>query len=254
MLVVERLQRIVSYVFERGSIRVTELSNLLQVTEETIRRDLDKLESEGKLIRSHGGAIRVLEAFPDIPFLVRESTNAQQKKIIAQEAIKHISIHDRIILDASTTAWYISRILPDMPLTVLTNSIKVAMELSTKPKIQVISTGGLLTASTLSFVGFVAEQSMEHFHVDKLFFSCKGLHIDKGISESSESQSMIKQKMISIAEQVYLLADYSKFVQQSFIHVCGWTSINTVITDSLTNQDTIQRMKERAIQVIQVVE
>lgn len=143
MLVAERWQKIVQLVNERGSIRVTELSELCQVTEETIRRDLDRLEGEGSARRSHGGAVSVQsEGTSEIPYLVRETTNAEQKRDIAASAISLIQPNDRIILDASSTAWYMAQILPDVPLTVVTNSIRVTMELSTKEKIQVISTGG----------------------------------------------------------------------------------------------------------------
>ncbi|MDF2651846.1 MAG: DeoR family transcriptional regulator, partial [Paenibacillus sp.] len=169
MLVAERWQRIVQLVNERGSIRVTELSELCQVTEETIRRDLDRLESEGKLMRSHGGAVSVKEAQSEVPFMERETAHADFKNSIAKEAVSHIREHDRIILDASTTAWYMAKIIPDMPLTIITNSMKVALEVSGKEKIQVISTGGLLSPKSLSYVGPLAERSLDMYHVHKLF-------------------------------------------------------------------------------------
>lgn len=117
MLVAERHQKIFDLVNQRGSIRVTELSEILGVTEETIRRDLDKLEGEGKLSRSHGGAVRV-QGDQEIPYFEREIQNVEEKIAIAREAVKHISADDRIILDASTTAWYMAKVLPDIPLTV----------------------------------------------------------------------------------------------------------------------------------------
>ena len=112
MLVAERLQKIVQLVNERGSIRVTELSDLCGVTEETIRKDLDKLESEGKLMRSHGGAVSVQDTQQEIPYFERETTNVEEKKLIAMAAVGLIESGDRIILDASTTAWWIARYLP----------------------------------------------------------------------------------------------------------------------------------------------
>jgi DeoR family L-fucose operon activator len=172
MLVAERYEKIVSLVKERGSIRVTELSELCQVTEETIRRDLDRLEISGRLRRSHGGAVSVKETqHPEIPYAEREITYAEEKKRIALEAIKRIGPKERIVLDASSTAWYMAQTVPDLPLTVLTNSIKVATELSSKEKIEVISTGGILAQRSLSFVGPLAERSLDAYHVDKVFLS-----------------------------------------------------------------------------------
>lgn len=215
MLVAERYEKIVQLVNDRGSIRVSELSELCGVTEETIRRDLDRLEQAGKLRRSHGGAVNVKDQQPETPFTEREITHAEEKRQIAQEAIRLIKPKDRIVLDASTTAWYMASHLPDIPLTVLTNSIKVALELSTKEKIEVISTGGLLASRSLSYVGPLAERSLNAYYVDKLFLSCKGVHLERGISESSELQARIKLKMIGIADRVVLLADSSKFGVQA---------------------------------------
>lgn len=252
MLVAERWQRIVQLVNERGSIRVTELSELCQVTEETIRRDLDRLESEGKLMRSHGGAVSVKEAQSEVPFLERETAYADFKNAIAKEAVSHIREGDRIILDASTTAWYMAKLIPDMQLTILTNSMKVALEVSGKEKIQVISTGGLLSPKSLSYVGPLAERSLDMYHVHKLFLSCKGVHIQRGISESNELQALIKRKMISIADETYLLADHSKFGMQSLTQVAAWPEIKHVITDGQTNKEDVERIREKGVHVIQL--
>ncbi|MFE4570309.1 DeoR/GlpR family DNA-binding transcription regulator [Paenibacillus chitinolyticus] len=249
MLVAERWQKILALVNERGSIRVTELSELCGVTEETIRRDLDKLESEGRLMRSHGGAVRVGESQPEIPFKERETVHADLKRSIAREAVKHIRENDRIILDASTTAWYMAQILPDEPLTVLTNSIQVAVELSSKEKIQVVSTGGRLLPQSLSYAGPLAERSMDTYHVDKAFLSCKGVHTARGISESSELQALVKAKMVAISDEVFLLADHSKFGQQSFAHVASWERIGHVITDSSTSADSLEALREKGVKV-----
>src|SRR3954468_21766912 len=104
MLVAERQKKIVELVNERLSIRVTELSEIFSVTEETIRRDLEKLEKENKLRRSHGGAVSIQEKDSEVDFSTREITNVMEKRIIASEAIKQVESGDRIILDASTTA------------------------------------------------------------------------------------------------------------------------------------------------------
>ncbi|PZE22803.1 DeoR/GlpR family DNA-binding transcription regulator [Paenibacillus xerothermodurans] len=247
MLVAERYEKIVRLVNERGSIRVSELSELCEVTEETIRRDLDRLESAGRLKRSHGGAVSVKEPQSEIPYFEREIIRSEEKKRIAQEAVKRIEPYDRIILDASTTAWYMASYLPDIPLTVLTNSIKVAAELSGKEKVEVISTGGQLAKRSLSSVGPLAERSLEAYHVDKLFFSCKGVHLDRGISESNELQSRVKQKMIDIADQVILLADASKFGVRAFTQVTELGEVDAIITDRALSAEIVEQLREREI-------
>ncbi|WP_281886386.1 DeoR/GlpR family DNA-binding transcription regulator [Paenibacillus sp. YYML68] len=252
MLVAERYEYIVQLVNERGSIRVSELSELCQVTEETIRRDLDRLESLGRLKRSHGGAVSVKEQQAETPYLEREVMHAEEKKRIAQEAVKRIEPHDRVLLDASTTAWYMAAYLPDIPLTVLTNSIKVATELSSKEKIEVISTGGQLAKRSLSYVGPLAERSLDAYHVDKAFLSSKGVHLERGVSESSEQQARVKQKMLGIADQVFLLADASKFGVRAFTHVADLNQIDELITDLRLEEQALTPYREQGLVVTTV--
>jgi len=249
MLVAERYDYIVQLVNERGSIRVTELSELCQVTEETIRRDLDRLEQVGRLRRSHGGAVSVKDQQPETPYFEREVAYADEKRRIAEAAVQLIKPQDRILLDASSTAWYMAASMPDIPLTVLTNSIKVALELSSKEKIEVISTGGILASRSLSYVGPLAERSLDAYHVDKLFFSCKGVHLERGISESNELQARIKYRMIGMADETILLADSSKFGVQAFTHVADLADIDRIVTDKALESNMRERLLERNIDV-----
>lgn len=248
MLVAERYNYIVQLVNSRGSIRVSELSELCQVTEETIRRDLDRLEEAGQLKRSHGGAISISDSQQqETHYEEREILNIEQKKKIAQHAISYIQPYERILLDASSTAWYVAQRLPDIPLTVLTNSIKVAMELAHKDKIEVISTGGIVSARSLSFVGPLAERSLDAYHVNKAFISCKGVHADKGISESNELQGRVKQKMIECTDEVYVLADSSKFGVKAFTQVCSLAHVKTVITNQELDEEQKILFAQKAI-------
>ncbi|MFD0714078.1 DeoR/GlpR family DNA-binding transcription regulator [Paenibacillus sp. GCM10027626] len=250
MLVAERYEMIVQLVNERGSIRVSELSELCQVTEETIRRDLDRLEAAGRLRRSHGGAVSVKDRNqPETPYFEREIIHAEEKRRIAEAAITRIEPRDRILLDASSTAWYMASIMPDIPITVLTNSIKVATELSSKERVDVISTGGLLAQRSLSFVGPLAERSLDAYHVNKVFLSCKGVHLERGISESNELQARIKEKMISIADEVIVLADASKFGVNAFTYVADLNDVDSIITDRSIEQEMVARLEERQISV-----
>lgn len=250
MLVAERFDYIVRLVNERGSIRVTELSELCEVTEETIRRDLDKLEQAGRLRRSHGGAVSVKEQQqPETPYFEREIVSAEEKKRIALEAINLIAPKDRIILDASTSAWYMAASMPDIPITVLTNSIKVAIELASKEKIEVISTGGILAPRSLSYVGPLAERSLDAYHVDKAFISSKGVHVEKGLSESNELQARIKQKIVGMSDQVILLADSSKFGVQAFTSFAELSDVTDIVTDTGISEEFANQLRQQNIHV-----
>ncbi|KRW91106.1 DeoR faimly transcriptional regulator [Alicyclobacillus tengchongensis] len=251
MLPAERHRAILQHLHARGSIRVKELSQLFDVTEETVRRDLHMLEEEGKLRRSHGGAVRVDEdTTNEISYLIRESEHVPEKEVIAKTALQFIGIGDRIILDASTTALHLANVLPDIPLTVLTNSLKVALELSGKEKIEVISTGGILRSSSLSYVGPMAEDSLSKFHVNKAFLSCKGIHTLHGFTESNALQALVKRKMIDIADTVIVLADHSKIQVQDFTHVADAREIDMLITDSETDEADLAAFEQLGLRVL----
>ncbi|WP_163539500.1 DeoR/GlpR family DNA-binding transcription regulator [Gracilibacillus sp. YIM 98692] len=252
MLVAERHQRIIEVVNEKKSIRVSELAKLFSVTDETIRRDLEKLEKEQKLARSHGGAVSIesTEDTPEISYQEREIMYVKEKKEIAKEAAKHIVESDKIILDASTTAWYVAKNLPNIPITVLTNSVNVVVELSKKHYITVICTGGTLHPRSLSYVGPLTERAIDSYHVNKAFLSCKGLHFNHGISESNEQQARVKQKLMEIADTTYILADHHKFHVQAFAHVGPLHKVERVITDSEVSQQDADTLHERDIEVI----
>ncbi len=249
VLVAERQRKIVDLVNERLSIRVSELSKIFSVTEETIRRDLEKLEKENLLVRSHGGAVSIEKEQKETSYLEREITNAAEKKAIAEEAVRLIEQGDQIILDASTTAWYVAKELPDMPLTVLTNSIKAAIELSPKEQIKVISTGGLLSTNSLSYIGPLAERSLSMYHVNKAFLSCKGIHLDKGLSDSNESHALLKRKMMEIADETILMVDSSKFGTRAFSQIASLSAIDSIITDSKIDEQTKKQFSEKMIKI-----
>ena len=250
MLVAERQKKIVELVNERLSIRVTELSKIFSVTEETIRRDLEKLEKENLLMRSHGGAVSIEKDQGEISYLEREITNAEQKKAISAAAVRLIEQGDQIVLDASTTAWYVAKELPDMPLTVLTNSIKVAIELSKKEQIKVISTGGTLLSQSLSYVGPLAERSLSMYHVNKAFLSCKGVHLERGLSDFNESQALLKKQMREIADETILMVDSSKFGTRAFSQIVPVTNIDCIITDSKIDKETKNELEEKKIKLL----
>lgn len=253
MLVAERQQKIEEIVNQRKSIRVSELSRMFSVTEETIRRDLEKLERDKKLARSHGGAVSLHpNESLEVPYSEREIMNVEEKQQIAFESIKYVQEGDKIILDASTTAWYMAKTMPDIPLIVMTNSIKVAMELSGKKQINVISTGGTLISKSLSHVGPLAEESFDSYHFDKAFISCKGLHLERGLSESDEQQARVKKRMLGSADTIYVMVDHSKFGALAFSKIGNLDAVNRIVTDDKTDKLTLQRLRDKGLDVIQV--
>lgn len=164
--------------------------------------------------------------------------------------MKKVVEGDRIILDASTTAWYMAKVLPNMPLTVITNSTKVIIELSKKEKIDVISTGGRLLSKSLSYIGPLAESSINMYHVNKTFLSCKGIHTEDGLSDSNEGQALLKKKMIERSDKVILMVDSSKFGKRAFSQIVPLEKVDKLITDKKVDLQSKQLLEEKGLVII----
>ncbi len=247
MLAIERHREILAMLSREGSVRVTELSERFGVTEETIRRDLGKLETQGKIVRSHGGALMTESEETLRPFAWREVAYEAEKAAIGQMAISRIEEEDSVLLDASTTCWHMAKRLNDIPLTVITNSLQIPVALSTRGRIDVHVLGGRMGKQSLSFVGPTAERQLQQYHVNKLFLSCKGADLERGISDATEAQAHLRQIMLECADKKYLLIDHSKFGIQSLANICSISVFDEVITDSGTDETTLNRLRDMGI-------
>jgi len=237
-------------VTEGGSARVTDLAKHFGVTEETIRRDLEKLESEGKLLRSHGGAVAPVVASGERHYTERQVANTREKSAIARLAVQLIEEGDTVVLDASSTVLHLARLLPDIDVTVLTNSIQVALALADRPRVRVVGTGGTLSSASLSFAGPQAEESLEKYYVNKAFLSCTGVDLEFGLSDINERQALLKVKMMDIAARTYLLADHSKFGAKSLRRFSRIEDVDEIITDSSVDADTLEMIRQAGPTVI----
>jgi DeoR/GlpR family transcriptional regulator of sugar metabolism len=246
MLVAERQREIVGLIERERSVRVTQLARRFSVTEETIRRDLERLEREGKLVRSHGGAVSSDWGGREAPAAERAVLYVPEKTAIAREAVTRIGEGDTILVDASTTALQMVRLIPDMPLTVVTNSIQVCLELVRCPRVRIVCTGGALSAASLSFVGSRAEEMLADYHVNRLFFSCTGIDLDHGLSDVNEAQAALKQRMLAAADHSYLLADRSKFGIRALKRFGQLADVQTLITNDGLDDETVADLQERS--------
>lgn len=250
MLALERQREILNWLTDRGSARVTELAQRFDVTEETIRRDLDKLEQEGQLVRSHGGALVVRQAEAEAPHWQREFVNKPLKDAIAREAVKLVAAGDVILLDASSTAWFMAQRLFTAPLTVITNSIPCAFSLGERDDCKVISPGGTLAKVSLSFVGTEAQQALRRYHAGKLFLSCRGLDLQRGASDVSEEQAAVRRVMMEIADERILMVDSSKLGSRSLTMLGDVGSFTRIITDDRADDAFCRAVEAMGVPVI----
>ncbi len=251
MLAIERRNAILARLAADGKVIVANLSNEFDVTEETIRRDLEKLENDGLAKRTYGGAVKKDTFNTDLPFQVRKQTNVEDKQEIALKIASMIEDGDYLMLDASTTALYVVKnILEKKRITIITNSVEILIELANKNDWNVLSTGGTLKPGSLSFVGRHAEDMLKEFHVDMAIFSCKGIDMDRGLTDSNEKDTDIKRCMLKAAKKKILAVDDTKFDRISFTRVCDMREIDVVVTNREPSEKWQQYLKETNTELV----
>ena len=251
MLAIERRREILARLTANGKVIVSELAKYFEVTEETILRDLDKLDKEGLASKTYGGAVSKLNASVDLPYNIREGVNVVQKQQIAQRIADLIEDGQRVMIDSSSTALYaIKKIKEKSNLTIITNSVKVLLELADKPDWTVLSTGGILKKNALALMGSSAEKMINSYHVDIAICSCKGLDMELGVTDSNENDSLIKQAMFHSAEKRILALDSEKFDKKSFVKVCDFSDVDLIVTDTAPAEKWIGFCEEKNITLV----
>lgn len=251
MLAIERRREILARLTREGKVIVSELAKDFDVTEETVRRDLEKLDQEGLASRTFGGAVSKQNASPDLPYKVRIAVNVEEKQKISDTVASLISDGDRIMLDASSTAIYVvKKLKAKKNLTVITNSVEILLELADKSDWTVLSTGGILKEGGLSLTGSSAENMIRSYHVDTAICSCKGIDMNFGVTDSNEKDCLIKQAMFASAERRILAVDSGKFNKKSFVRVCRMSEVDVLATDSAPLSPWPDFCRENGIQLI----
>ena len=251
MLAIERRNAILEKLQVERRVVVSELSALYDVSEETIRRDLDKLENDGYAIKSYGGAVINENSNLDLPYNVRKNTNVLGKQKIASLISEMIHDGDNIMLDASSTAVAIAKAIKNKKdLTVITNSLEIALELIETPGCNVISTGGVATGSSFALVGSVTDKTIRSFYVDKAIIPCKGINMYAGFTESDERHANNKASMFYMAKTKILAIDSSKFDKIAFAKIGDLREISKIVTDKKPEEEWLQKFEELGVECI----
>ncbi len=251
MLAIERRNEILSKLQEERKVVVSDLSQQYNVTEETIRRDLEKLENEGLAKKTYGGAVLNESFNTDLPYTVRKKANVESKQKIAEAIAAMIEDGDHLILDASSTALFIAKRMKDKKnITVITNSVEILLELSDRNGWKILSTGGRLKEGGLALVGYQAERMVSTFHVDYAIFSCKGMDLERGLTDANESDAQIKKMIVKAANKTILAVDHSKFDRISFTQVCELSEIDMVVTDKEPDESWKQTFLSAGIELV----
>lgn len=255
MLAVDRRNKITELIQKNGSVIVPELAKLFDVTTETIRGDLEKLEKQGVLVRTYGGALLAEGYDSDMSISDRDVINFEGKQRIGIVASGLIKDGETVFLDASTSSLHIARNIKDKKsVTVITNSERIINELMSCENLRVVSTGGLLTTKNMSYVGRIVEKTIrENYFANKVFFSCRGATISRGLTESNEAEAEIKKAMLDAAEAVFFLCDHTKIGKIGVPVISDFSRLDTFITDKRMTDEWRSVLSENDINLIEAL-
>jgi len=248
---VDRRSTIVEIIQTRGKLRVDELRKKFDVSNVTLRNDLKKLEEDGYLRRTHGGALKVETVAFDLALIEKEKKFSDEKKRIGKAAASLVCEGETIILDSGTTTMEVARNIKNMKnITVLTNALNIATELAGREGIQVILTGGILREKSFSLVGPHAEQTLQDYFCDKLFLGVDGINTKDGVTTPNLLEAKVNWMMAERANEVIVVTDSSKFGKRSLSLIVPVNKIDKVITDSNIPEEDYQTLQTKGIEVI----
>jgi DeoR/GlpR family transcriptional regulator of sugar metabolism len=250
MLAAERKQRILELIQRGRGAAVSDLSQQFGVTEETVRRDLNRLEREGLLSRTHGGAMPRQGDVEDLPYRTRHLTNLDAKRDIAAKAARLVENGASVMLDSSTTAFEVLAALEShRDLTLITNSARI-LSAPDSTRHTIISVGGELRRRSMTLVGPLATQAIGQFKADLALISCKALSLTAGIMDANVADADMKRAFIGGARRVCLLVDGDKFDKTSLIAIGGLEPIDVVVTDRRPPDPWLERIAQTGCTLI----
>jgi DeoR/GlpR family transcriptional regulator of sugar metabolism len=250
MLAAVRKNEIKQILLGKKSITVIELAKHFSVAEETVRRDLKALEAEGVVERTHGGAVlkdKVTYSFnrAAIKNIMQESKQSMAK--LAKNLIKNgLSI----FMDSSSTVQFLLPEIQDLNLTIVTNSLDIAVESSHFPNINLFALGGALNHQRRCYTGNITCNSLEKFYFDLAVISCRTLSMFEGLTDSDSEEVEIKRLAVSRSKKVIVMADHTKFDRISFVKICDINKINVLITDRPVSPEWKKFLNQNNIELI----
>lgn len=248
----ERKGAIIRILNEKQSVHVDELTELFGVSKVTIRNDLEDMQQKGLIVRTHGGAM-LPERHGLARTIAKTMREAEPEKIaICEEAIKIVEPGQAIIIDSGSTTVHMAKLCIGKNLAVATNSLFVAQELMGEESVELIMIGGVLRRNSMGMIGSMSRSCLSLFHADWYFMGASGFDLEKGVTCSNMAEAETKCGMIQSAEHVCLLADSSKLGKVSFAGICGWDSVDVLITNKI-EENARKAIEAHGVRVLEVV-
>lgn len=246
----ERRSQIIDLITQQRTVTNAELMERFGVSIETVRRDLDYLEQQGVLRKVYGGAVINISLHSEPEYTSRSRSNSQEKNAIAQEAVKLICPGDTVYLGVGTTVQAMAQYMKNIgQITVFTNALRTAVELSSIPGCTVILPGGQLRSKELTLSGFPSEENLVHFNVDKAFIGIGGI-TENGITDFHIGEARLHRRLVLNARQSIALADSSKLGVRAMNNVCTLEEIDLVVTDGNASKQAVKALQNAGAKVI----
>lgn len=253
MLAPERHRLILLELESKGQVTVVELKSLLQVSLDTVRRDLERLEQEDKLQRVHGGAVSKREEIAtNQAFFKRKVTHNERKQELAMYAVELVKEYQAISLNAGTTNIEVAKRLAARfdKLTIITNSLRIADILAQKKGFTVIIPGGYLNHEEFSLYGRAIEEEIMNFNTDLALISINAISLEKGLTDFRQGETEVINAMLKGAKRKIVVADSSKFETVSYLNICGLDQIDAIVTDSNMDSGLLDLYKKHHVSII----
>lgn len=236
---------------ENGQVTVAELNRLINVSEATIRRDLEELSQMGWIRRTHGGAVRVGRAEKEPPILQRQVEQTDEKLRIGKVAASLVAAKQTIFLGSGSTVAAIAPHLKEIEdLTVITNSVPVINQLAGQENIELIVIGGMLRQSEMSMVGHIAEMAVREFRADLVFMGMRAVDAEHGFTSDFMPEAMTDRAILQIAPQGVVVADHTKFGRVSTVFLAPITAVHTIISDDQLQPEIAAELREKGLELI----
>ncbi|NUK30266.1 DeoR/GlpR transcriptional regulator [Parageobacillus sp. VR-IP] len=254
MMAIERRNKIKEMLLKNKSVKVSELVELFNVSEETIRRDLYQLEKEGIAQKNYGGAILVETLQKNdliLPVRQRQLQYYHEKDMIGKTAASLVKDEQIIILDAGSTTWCVARYLKNASnLTIISNALNVVEECSQHETASIICLGGELRRNSMSMVGPQTETELRKYNADYVFLGTSGISLRHGFTSSDLYEAEIKRAMVSVGRKIVVLADHSKLQKAGLISFCNFDEVDIFITSELADKAILKEIEKRGVEVI----
>jgi len=251
MLDLDRENKIKEILKMSGNVRVSELSKLLDVSEATVRRDLDKLHQQGHIQRIHGGAVLIERSVPEPPVILRKAELREEKQRIGKVAADLIQEGETVFIGSGTTSEAVAQnLFGRKNITVITNALTVINLLGQEEGISLIATGGLFRSSELSFVGYITEQALRELRPQKVVVGIRAISLTEGLTNEYLPEVSTDRVIFQSGQELILIVDHTKFEKISTAFVAPITAVHKIITDSGTPASIISALREKKIEVI----